>query len=964
MIRSQQICSVILLASCVHLKAYEMPVHAWVTKTAFDRSALSGNPELYQRLGFDRLTLDYPFNAQSTACESYADAAPDWLTGNFLPPNDSSVRFRCISEFERGFMPLPYSGRTYSVLTPEFPAPPGQTPHLRFEAWLMRGAIREDDFASKFYANNGPDTDPWVDRTRVFNHFYSPVTNTVDTLQIDIVRGGPALNWALGEANPFSGAAQVPDPTRGNHFSYMDARRAYFFALTYKQTQAVPDPFPALNSKLDSNIRMNLWSTTLKSLGHVIHLMQDQASPQHSRGEPHNHTCVKPAEFISQDFATRTYENFINYRLVFRFNARSPNVPYVATNDCEEALWRNEFELSGQRPPDNIDPWNRPYPIPKFSVQRKFFTTRAAADPTDPALLPRALLNTRAGLGDYANRGFFTQDYQQGNYQSPPAINSPEFVIETEDPINVPGKGLVRLQSLYWAVPDSVAPTFADVNLRAGKAPIASQSVWCEMLAKDTFDCALASILSLRNYNQMADMLIPRAVAYTTGMLDFFFRGKLEIEPNAQRMYGVVDMGQPHTMNAGGYPVVTANGKVLGFEKIRLKVRNLTDPIIESGTNANVPQIASAGKLVAVARYHRNPCYKPDLSGERTVGYVAPPLVAPISEPTCSGTGLNAGTRTSYQEISVSAEIPITSETDLPGGRGTVPASVEKTFDFSADPIPVNATDLFIQVVYRGQLGEETDGIAVGIVDVQENTVFATWNNTDYYFSELANQWFEQNPQPGSFIARPMVGMTICAGNPSRVVYRYTAANGPGFPFYLPPLTPGVARLGFLFGKPSIPTGRYAFRVNPLMATPPSARQRVPSGPAHQKQANKEIFTTNDPLPAPRDCALNPPVGSENVWCVDPIKRRRGQIMGAIAEPVYYTSAANNSDASDVDAPPAHVVFPGLRVREGGVNHFDIDATPVLCPAPNARGDSVVSVELKEEAAELGIDLDEVRLDN
>jgi hypothetical protein len=254
-------------------------------------------------------------------------------------------------------------------------------------------------------------------------------------------------------------------------------------------------------------------------------------------------------------------------------------------------------------------------------------------------------------------------------------------------------------------------------------------------------------LLSLSNYNQMADMLIPRAVAYTTGMLDFFFRGKLEIEPNAQRMFGVVDMGQPHAMNAGGYPIVTANGKVLGFEKVRLKVRNLTDPIIESGTNANVPQIATAGKLVAVARYHRNPCYKPDLSGERTVGYIAPPLIAPTSEPMCSGTGFNAGTRTSYQEISVSAAIPITAEAQLPGGRGgAAPASVEKVFDFSADPIPVNATDLFIQVVYRGQLGEETDGIAVGIVDVQEPTFYTTWNNTDYYISTLNSAWFIQNP--------------------------------------------------------------------------------------------------------------------------------------------------------------------------------------------------------------------------
>ena len=127
------------------------------------------------------------------------------------------------------------------------------------------------------------------------------------------------------------------------------------------------------------------------------------------------------------------------------------------------------------------------------------------------------------------------------------------------------------------------------------------------------------------------------------------------------------------------------------------------------------------GKLVAIARYHRNPCYKPDLSGERRVAYAPAAAFGVITEPVCP-----MGLRTEFQEISVSAELPITAEADLPGGRGgTAPASLEKVFDFSADPIPVNATDLFIQVVYRGQLGEETDGIAVANLDVQEPTFYA-----------------------------------------------------------------------------------------------------------------------------------------------------------------------------------------------------------------------------------------------
>jgi hypothetical protein len=60
-------------------------------------------------------------------------------------------------------------------------------------------------------------------------------------------------------------------------------------------------------------------------------------------------------------------------------------------------------------------------------------------------------------------------------------------------------------------------------------------------------------------------------------------------------------------MDSAGYPIVASTGKMFGFEKIGLKVRNITAPIVESGTGDVVFQDA-AGKTVAVARHHRNAC--------------------------------------------------------------------------------------------------------------------------------------------------------------------------------------------------------------------------------------------------------------------------------------------------------------------------------------------------------------------
>jgi hypothetical protein len=116
-------------------------------------------------------------------------------------------------------------------------------------------------------------------------------------------------------------------------------------------------------------------------------------------------------------------------------------------------------------------------------------------------------------------------------------------------------------------------------------------------------------------------------------------------------------------------------------------------------------------------------------------------------------------------------------------------------------------------VVYRGQLGAETDGIAVGMIDTQEPTFLAAWNNTDYYFSEVNNSWLPQNP--ASFPSRGIDGAVVCAGVPSVMVYRYYPENGLPLPFYLTTMTPGIVRLALVLAKPVNVGGNYNFRVNP-----------------------------------------------------------------------------------------------------------------------------------------------------
>ena len=97
--------------------------------------------------------------------------------------------------------------------------------------------------------------------------------------------------------------------------------------------------------------------------------------------------------------------------------------------------------------------------------------------------------------------------------------------------------------------------------------------------------------------------------------------------------------------------------------------------------------------------------------------------------------------------------------------------------------------------------------------------------------------------------------------------------------------------------------------------------------------------------------------------CFDAVQKRRGQNFGDAGQPIYYTSGANAANGPDVDAPAnPHTPFPGLRVRDGGVNRFNDDVTLLACPNTALLSPTELrAIELREEAWTLGVDLDAVK---
>lgn len=332
------------------------------------------------------------------------------------------------------------------------------------------------------------------------------------------------------------------------------------------------------------------------------------------------------------------------------------------------------------------------YAAPQFARYADFFTT-SRADGDVPA---------GRGLADYSNRGFFTVDANYGNTVYPWPTSDPSAYQQVTAPANALPYPDMTFHYLNGEVRDQVANQTNVISMT-------TEGLFEK--ARGTFLPALPPIyvLNRKNFDDRASLLIPRAVGYSAGFLNHVFRGEMELSLPQDGVYAAVDHGTP----AGNHP------QTGGFRKVKVKVRNLTPAPASTGID---PMDSTAGQLVAIARFHRNNCYAADLSGE----YGSPGM----SWQAC---------RNDEQEIVVSD--PATVPTTINSEASPV------TFTFTT-PIPISATDLHLQVAYRGPLGNEQDAVVVQTKDISEPTYaynFFTWDQFKY------NNYPDLNPGPLSF---------------------------------------------------------------------------------------------------------------------------------------------------------------------------------------------------------------------
>jgi hypothetical protein len=454
-------------------------------------------------------------------------------------------------------------------------------------------------------------------------------------------RGLTVGDEVLGEPSP-SWALEDAGDIGLQEFSYKDARDDLRRALV-----------GASEAERESALRR-----MFLTIGHVVHHLQDMAQPQHVRNEDH---CQSVAcEIFGRHFPS-AYERFTANRA-------------------------RDIPTTGYEPADHGT----------FSLPRLFWDHQGMGL---AELTSQNFVGTRSNFRGSAEGIFPAQGFPlpngSGVVTEKRQITDPDLL----GPVG-PGQPLSgEIWFLQRAVPDQYRSTQSGVNRR-----LSSYSVFNSDLTDLNESLAPAFTLTRFNHAAANEFLLPRATAYSTGLINYFFRGRIEITLPGEGVYGVID-----------HATTYATGQ--GFGKLKLKLRNASpDGVKPDGTR--VPQTMQGGTLVAVAKYTLNSCYQPDLSGDYGQRYDTGEIVEPAN---CTFAQYLAG----EEQISQSAA-------HLAASLDPV-TPTEFTFDFSSQPIPVDARDLRVQVVYTGTLGVESDAIAFGGRDISEPTHLVIYNSSDYF---------------------------------------------------------------------------------------------------------------------------------------------------------------------------------------------------------------------------------------
>jgi hypothetical protein len=302
--------------------------------------------------------------------------------------------------------------------------------------WLAQGGRREDDFI------------------RFLNHFHNPLADWSAAGLLGSV-GQSSILW--GQNASLSG------------WSWQDVRTAYFDALT----------------RSASSDREAGLAKAFEGLGRQAHLIQDAASPAHTRNDPH--ALYNFESLVDQ--ARRQDQNAFNAWL-----AGSPDTPGVP-----DPGW--QF-LDGN-------------PLAPVATARLVDTDRYFGG--NPGSTTAPLI----GLAEYTNANFFSEDriFTENDIDLQKRFPYPSRSSVTEQDFDVQvGGSTVKRRYFVKSADGATGYRLATVGLLRDYHQRFNLD-WTRFRESPALDEAV--------YRDYAARLLPRAVSYSTALLDYFFRGRV-----------------------------------------------------------------------------------------------------------------------------------------------------------------------------------------------------------------------------------------------------------------------------------------------------------------------------------------------------------------------------------------------------------------------------------------------------
>jgi len=652
--------------------------------------------------------------------------------------------------------------------------------------WISFGGAAED------YGKKGRDD---YLTTRAFNHFHDPLEGW-DEAGLD--------HWFWNEeyynhygTYPVSSILWGLDPGRQafaenttGDWSWEKARQYYYIYLTGKD-------FDGSEIATTDNERKANFSSCLRALGQVMHLLQDVSVPLHTRNDIHIFPITKnpfTGDPLSRPIGRWTYETYTYM---------------VAENIIENETLNYTADF-----PDQIllnDPKPQSQPLPDYShlspisglFDRNQYNEGAGSPPDKNAI----------GLAEYSNAYFLTHDTMWDDWRRYPFPS-----LEQTNYNRIDWWSLQNVEQVD--AEDGKTDNRIYIKYKEGVGEeighLAAADYWTKEYEEHEWEIPHRFTLDEVCWKDYADKLVPRAVGYSAALLDYFFRGTIEITSPDLGFIGSdagfhnVTLSAQNTSTfpeneemSGGSVHLVVKYKLDGGDQFQYIVKQLegenhiiprqtttsfdfdlsATPIplaakdvslylvykgqlgVESGAiavgytpvalleitpperfvysiidgsmtpqqftyikakvmNTNAEFAIGEGSLQAVARYKNRTDYEPDLSTD-------PPT---------------EGSREEYFSYSVSAPIDLTSlSSETPQ---------EFNFDFSANPIPVGITDLYLQVEFTGNINDEPGSLALGIKDLSEPTHISVSNSTDRFYLDYVLRTSDEIKADPSLLAR------------------------------------------------------------------------------------------------------------------------------------------------------------------------------------------------------------------